>query len=230
MHVHVLQHVPFEGPGACADWFRAERWGIETVALFDGAPPPVVEEVKFLLVMGGPMSVNDEAEHPWLVAEKQLIRAAVEAGRPVLGICLGAQLIASAFGARVYANPEKEIGWWPVQGIHHGDPASFTFPRSFTPLHWHGETFDLPPGALHLAHAAACAQQAFQLGPRAIGLQFHLESTPETVAALIAHCSHELAAGGPWVQDASTLLDNNLATRTRETHRILGDLLGWLVR
>lgn len=228
MSVLVLQHVPFEGPDACAEWFLAAGHAVSIVALYRGDPLPTVASASFVLVMGGPMSVNDEAEFPWLVEEKRFVRAAVEAGIPVLGICLGAQLLAAAFGARVYPNPVKEIGWWPVEGVDHGDPGAFRFPRAFTPLHWHGETFDLPRGAVHLARSTACANQAFQLGPRAIGVQFHLESTGAGLRGMVAHGRHELAPG-PYIQGEAELLDDD-ASRHADANRILDSLLRYLLR
>jgi GMP synthase-like glutamine amidotransferase len=111
--------------------------------------------------------------------------------KAVLGICLGAQLIASALGARVYSGPEKEIGWFPVFA-ELAVPGTFVLPAMLEAFHWHGETFDLPSGAVHLASSAACRNQAFQIGARTIGLQFHLETTPQSASAMIAHCGTEL--------------------------------------
>jgi GMP synthase-like glutamine amidotransferase len=155
---------------------------------------PDLRSLDFVIAMGGPMSVNDEREYPWLKAEKAFIREAVNHGLPVLGICLGAQMIASALGARVFANAHKEIGWFPVQAVS-TDADTLRFPPQTTVFHWHGETFDLPAGATHLAKSAGCKNQAFQIGKNVIGLQFHLETTPETADQLIQHCRYELVAG-----------------------------------
>jgi GMP synthase-like glutamine amidotransferase len=137
------------------------------------------------------MSVNDETEFAWLHEEKRLVREAIHSGKPVLGICLGAQLMASALEARVYPGPAKEIGWFPIYACE-GGQNTFRFPEKTEVFHWHGETFDLPSGAMHLARSEGCLHQAFQVGPRAIGLQFHLETTPESADALISKCRHEL--------------------------------------
>lgn len=192
MRAHYLQHVPFEGLGSIAPWLEAAGYQVTATRLFEAPALPEPEMPDLLVVMGGPMSVNDEDEFPWLVAEKQFIRAVIDAGTPVLGICLGAQLIASALGARVYPNDEKEIGWFPIQGIASADDTHFSFPASVEVFHWHGETFDLPPGGVRLAQSGACKNQAFQFGTSVIGLQFHLETTPESAREIVHHCRDEL--------------------------------------
>jgi GMP synthase-like glutamine amidotransferase len=138
------------------------------------------------------MSVNDEELFSWLAEEKRFISKAISNNKGILGICLGCQLIASALGSKVYPGKEKEIGWFPVysQQTSHDTPI---FPDSFEAFHWHGETFDLPPEAVFLASSAAYRNQAFQIGRRILGLQFHLEATPESVAAMISYCSRELS-------------------------------------
>lgn len=196
MRAHWFQHVAFEGLGSIAGWLAAR--GIETTCTrFDQAAKlPELADLDWLIVMGGPMSVNDEHLHPWLVDEKRFVRDAMAAGRRVLGICLGAQLMASALGARVYPNAAREIGWHPIDGVAPpaGRPA-FRFPAQAPVFHWHGETFELPAGSVHSARSVGCEHQAFQLGARAIGLQFHLEMTPEGAAALVVNCPGDLRPG-----------------------------------
>lgn len=162
-----------------------------TTRFFESTSLPKQSEFDLLVALGGPMSVNDEAQLPWLIDEKRFVRESVESGKPVLGICLGAQLIASSLGARVYPGAQKEIGWFPVHACTHQSHA-FIFPEKMDVFHWHGETFDLPPGAIHLARSEACPHQAFQIGARTIGLQFHLETTPASADSLINHCRDEL--------------------------------------
>ncbi len=207
MRVHWFQHVPFEGLGSISSWLLQQGHSVHQHALFDNAALPDLSTVDALIVMGGPMSVNDTAELPWLAAEKQFIRQMLAAGKPVLGICLGAQLIASALGAEVYANPEKEIGWWPLKNMA-ATSAVFHFPADFSAFHWHGETFDLPTNATLLASSAACRNQAFQVGNNVIGLQFHLETTPESAAALVEHCAADLSPA-TYVQNKQQILTVN---------------------
>jgi GMP synthase-like glutamine amidotransferase len=161
--------------------------------VFDLNPNTMTEPPGLLVLMGGPMSVNDTAEHAWIEPETQRVREAIDAGAAVLGVCLGAQLIARALGAAVYPMNHREIGWHPVEAVNNHQ--AFGLPRRFTPLHWHGETFDLPDGATRLAGNEACTNQAFAVGRRVVGLQFHLETTPATAAALVEHCGHEISPG-----------------------------------
>jgi len=140
--------------------------------------------------MGGPMSVNDEAAHPWLVEEKVLVADAIAHGRAVLGVCLGAQVIASALGCRVSANWEREIGWFPIEPTLRGRASGLDIDGPV--FHWHGETFDLPAGATLLASSVGCVNQAFSLGPRVLGLQFHLEVTSADVQNMVEHGRPEL--------------------------------------
>jgi GMP synthase-like glutamine amidotransferase len=194
MRIHVLQHVPFEGPARIAYWARKQGHGLTVSHLYAGDPLPEIDAFDRLVVMGGPMGVADEAEHSWLRPEKARIADAIAAGRSVVGICLGAQLIAEALGARVYRNAHKEIGWFPIQLTDAGraHPLCEGLPAEQTVFHWHGDTFDPPAGAAHLAHSAGCAHQAFALGHRVLGLQFHLESTPDSVDAICANAAAEI--------------------------------------
>ena len=204
MRIHVLQHVAFEGPAAIEDWARRFGHSITRSRLDKGEALPDVAVFDLLVIMGAPMSVNDEHLYPWLKEEKILVRNAIESRRAVLGICLGAQMIASAMGAPVYRGCEKEIGWFPVRRVA-ASGAGALFPKTFTPLHWHGETFDLPAGAVRLAETDAVPNQAFQLGS-AIGLQFHLEATPESVQQLVDNAGNEIENDKPFQQSSQELL------------------------
>jgi GMP synthase-like glutamine amidotransferase len=203
VNVHVLQHVPFEGLGIIEPWLAARGAVTHTTRFFDSPRLPDLADLDLVIAMGGPMSVNDEADLPWLKEEKRFIAEAIDAGKAVLGICLGAQLIANSLGARVYPGPHKEIGWFDIERTSDSTEL-FRFPNKATVFHWHGETFDLPSGASRLARSAGCENQAFQIGPRTIGLQFHLETTPESAESLIAHCRNELIEG-PFIQSEEEL-------------------------
>ncbi len=190
MHVLAFRHVPFEHLGLIAPALEAHGLEWEYVDLFrdPGRPLPPADA---LIFMGGPMSANDDL--PFIRRELQLIEAAVAAGQPVLGICLGAQLLARALGARVYRNPVKEIGWFPVYWTEMAshDPLLCGLSSPETVFHWHGETFDVPRGAVRLARSDACRNQAFRAAPGVYGFQFHLEVTPEMIASWVREDENE---------------------------------------
>jgi GMP synthase-like glutamine amidotransferase len=185
MKIHLFQHVPFEGLGKIADWIRERGHELSETHFYRGDQPPAAETYDWLIVMGGPMNIYEHRNHPWLPLEKRAIGEAIAAGKRVLGICLGAQLIADALGAKIYQNPEIEVGWVPVEfvGAASGSKLFAHFPKVLTPLHWHGDTFDLPPGATLLASSEGCKNQVYQVGDRIAALQFHLEVTSEDVEA-----------------------------------------------
>jgi GMP synthase-like glutamine amidotransferase len=189
MRAHYLQHVAFESPGSIVRTLEDLGAAITSSRLHDGEPLPDVGDFDLLVVMGGPMSVNDEAMFPWLVQEKRLVAQAMDAGRRVLGVCLGAQMIASALGSRVYPNAYTEIGWFPVKAT----PAGASLGLQSQPVfHWHGETFDSPSGATLLASSDGCMNQAFAIGSSVLGIQFHLEVTRADVRRMVDHGRHEL--------------------------------------
>ena len=193
LRAHCLQHVPFEGLGSIETWLASHRATVTFTKFFEDPALPEVDDLELLVVMGGPMSVNDEHDFPWLRAEKEFIRVAIEQDKAVVGICLGAQLIASALGANVRPRETKEIGWFSITGTRSDNPEGlFSFPAELLVFHWHGETFDLPNGATRLARSDACENQALQLGRRVIGLQFHLETTPDSARDIVHHCKDEL--------------------------------------
>ncbi|MES9946164.1 MAG: gamma-glutamyl-gamma-aminobutyrate hydrolase family protein [Candidatus Thiodiazotropha sp.] len=195
MRALYLQHVPFEGLGSIETWLQSAGCEITNARLYESDELPEVDEVDLLVIMGGPMSVNDTTDYPWLVKEKEFIKSVIDSGKPVLGICLGAQLIASSLGADIYSNSVKEIGWFPIQAVRSDNKALFQFPEEAVVFHWHGETFDLPSGATQIAASKVCRNQAFQIGANVIGLQFHLETTPASAQAIVEHCAAELVDG-----------------------------------
>ena len=229
MKAHYLQHVPFEGLGSIETWLQSVRADVTVTKFFEDPALPAVDDLDLLVIMGGPMSVNDEADHPWLAAEKQFIRKAIEKDKAVIGICLGAQLIAGAMGATVYPNKEKEIGWFPVTGTQSDNAEEFfAFPQELLVFHWHGETFDLPDGAMRLARSDACHNQAFQLDSRTIGLQFHLETTPGAARDIVHYCRDELQPSR-YVQGAAEILggkDSNYTVINSCMDRVLQFITG----
>ncbi|HVW07085.1 MAG TPA: type 1 glutamine amidotransferase [Bryobacteraceae bacterium] len=205
MRIACLQHVPFEGPGNIEMWAAERGHPLRIVRLCEGESLPHIDSFDLLVVMGGPMSVHDEAEFPWLRPEKALVAECLKRKKFVLGVCLGSQLLAEVLGTQVYRNRVKEIGWFPIEV--HAQSGSYCLsglPATLDVLHWHGETYNLPPGCIHLAKSEGCAVQAFE-HPSAVGLQFHLEATQDGLAALISQCGNEIS-GGPYEQPAESIL------------------------
>jgi GMP synthase-like glutamine amidotransferase len=189
MRAVCLQHVPFEGPGVFAKLLQARGYDVACrIVPVEGLPADAGD---FLLIMGGPMSANDP--EPWIREEIRFIRHAIDAGKPVLGVCLGSQLMARALGAKVYPGPSLELGMTPVkisdQGRH--DTVFQCMPENFDVFQWHGEVFDLPEGAVPLASSEMCLQ-AFRYGKSAYGLLFHLELDQLGIEALCRECPGDL--------------------------------------
>jgi GMP synthase (glutamine-hydrolysing) len=204
MKIHCIQHVPFEGPGGITNWARLHKAEIAFTRVFEPHRMPDPAAFDLLLIMGGPMSVMEEDLYPWLAEEKQLVRNSMAAGKKILGICLGAQMIASALGMKIYKIPEKEIGWYPVTFTPEARNTKLfgEFPETATVFHWHGETFDLPDKAILLGYSKACRHQGFVINDQVVGLQFHLEETAGSLQDITESCRAELVPG-PFVQDES---------------------------
>ena len=201
MNIHYLQHVPFEGLARIEEWIRTHGHRLSSTRFFRNDELPQLSDIDWLIIMGGPMSVNDEHIFPWLKPEKQFIRGAIDRGCKVLGICLGAQLIAAALGARVHLNSEKEIGWFPITLTEEGKTSIFfrNYPEEFYAFHWHGETFDIPHGGKRLASSEACRNQAFSYGDSVLALQFHLDMQENNVMDLVSHSAADHVST-PFVQ------------------------------
>ncbi|MGQ4810423.1 hypothetical protein NKDENANG_03889 [Candidatus Entotheonellaceae bacterium PAL068K] len=198
MRVLVLQHIAVEGPGVLASCLETRGWELETVGLYAGAPLPAhPRRYRAIIVMGGPMGVYDEAEYPFLLQEHRFLERALDHEVPLLGICLGSQLLAKALGARVYRNSCKEIGWDTVELTSAGraDPLFAGLTSPLRVFQWHGDAFELPSGATLLASSARCAHQVFRYGDRVYGLLFHLELTLDMIHTWIATFQDELAGG-----------------------------------
>ncbi len=206
MNVHFLQHVPFENPSGIGDWVKQHGHTFSLTALFDDDPLPNMGGFDWLVVLGGPMNIYEHDRHPWLVDEKRFIREAIEAGTVVIGVCLGAQLLADALGGKVIGNEYREIGWHPVWRTPESEhsPVFRALPLEFTAFHWHGDTFSVPPGCRLTIESEACANQAFEYENRVFALQFHLESSPAGIENLITNCEDELVCG-PFIQSVPEL-------------------------
>lgn len=232
MRIHYLQHVPSEGMGTITEWARGRGDRVSSTRFYEEETLPPLEALDWLVIMGGPMNVYQEGEYPWLVAEKRFIREAILTGKVLLGICLGAQLIAEVLGAKVRKNAFQEIGWFPVNKTQEAEGSSLfrEFPSEIEAFHWHGDTFDLPAGAVHVARSTGCEHQAFVYEDRVVGLQFHLEMTEEMVRQMVAEGNEEIAAG-PFVQSPRQILSNvERFRRIKETMHSLLDRLERLTR
>jgi GMP synthase-like glutamine amidotransferase len=208
MRWHCIQHLPEEGPGYAADWLAANAHSLTFTQLFDVNPVfPALGEFDGLLILGGAMSVHDEQAFPWLRAEKAFLREVLRAGKITLGICLGAQLLAQALGGEVKPNPDPEIGFWTVRFSSKvlGHPLLRGWPDKAAVLHWHSDTFTVPPGAQRVGMSAGCVTQGFVWGEGIIGLQFHPEMTREMVEQLMQAENHEAAEEQEFVQTAAQI-------------------------
>jgi GMP synthase-like glutamine amidotransferase len=218
MKVHYLQHVPHEGVGLIQDWSKIRGHELSGTLMFADPSPatglPDPKGVDLLVIMGGPMNVYELDHYRWLPAEKDFIRACISQGKAVLGICLGAQLIADVLEGEVTRAPHEEIGWYPVELTEAGRRLEVfaDFADRFTTLQWHGDTFSIPPGATHAAFSEAVPNQAFAYdNGRVVGLQFHLEETRETLGELVRAAGGDLPARpdvtrSPWVSAREDLL------------------------
>ncbi len=224
MRIHCFQHVPFEGLGSIADWIQDHGHQLSVTQFYRSFHLPDVHAMDALIVMGGPMGVNDEAQFPWLVQEKKFIAAFIALQKPLLGICLGSQLIAAALGAPVYPNRYKEIGWFPVALTPEGkdSPLLAGVPPQLNVFHWHGDTYDLPAQAVLLASSRGCIHQAFLYREKVLGLQFHLEVTRASILQIAQNGAHELTSGR-YIQKAAALTGNpqDIARVNRVMRRML---------
>ncbi len=201
LSIHVFQHVPFEGPECLETWIRTRRHRLTATHFYRNDPLPEMDDIDWLIVMGGPMGVHDESQFPWLKGERLFIEQAIRRGKAVLGICLGAQLTAAALGANVYRSRFSEIGWLPVELTAEGRSCAIFegFPRRMQVFQWHNDTFDLPAGAAHIARSEACFCQAFLYGVRVLGLQFHCELTQKGLTEFLKNVPGELPEG-PYIE------------------------------
>ncbi|MBY9079747.1 type 1 glutamine amidotransferase [Paenibacillus sp. HN-1] len=208
MRLHYLQHIELEHPGSILEWARSREFEITRTRFFAGDSLPGPEDFDWLVIMGGPMNIYEEEEYPWLISEKKLIRSAIESGKTVLGLCLGAQLISDVIGGKVTKGPQPEIGWHTVRWNERAQlhPVFSFFPQESTVFQWHYDTFSiLPQEAVVLADSPVCSHQAFLYGERVIGLQFHLENTQELVEGYIRESGHEMKAAA-YVQTPEQVL------------------------
>jgi GMP synthase (glutamine-hydrolysing) len=211
MRLHYIQHVEFEDPANILEWAAIHGHPVSATHTYKNEKFPLSEEYDWLVVMGGPMNIYEDDIYPWLVDEKEFIRHAIAAGKTVIGICLGAQLLADALGGKVVRNREKEIGWFPIRWTMEAKVSPYFrgMPEIPEVFHWHGDTFAVPDWTLPIASSEATDHQGFMFEDDhalVIGLQFHIESSPESVQRLIGHSRSELM-NSQYIQDEETMME-----------------------
>jgi GMP synthase (glutamine-hydrolysing) len=206
MKICCLTHVPFEDAANIETWAHDRGHLLNYTRLYLADDLPAPESFDMLAIMGGLMNIYEHKAYPWLAKEKKFIRRTIDAKKKVVGICLGAQLIADVLGGQVRANAHKEIGWHPIHFTPRAakSVALSMLPKQMTVLQWHGDTFSIPPGAVHMASSTVCTNQAFQYGDHVLALQFHLEYSQDSIEKMLIHCGEELVKA-PYIQSADII-------------------------
>ena len=236
LRVHYFQHIAGEGFGSCYDYLKAHQAKITATEFF--ALPvdlplelealPDIDEVDLLIIMGGTMSVNDEANYPWLKLEKRWLRRYLSAGKPAIGLCLGAQLIANALGASVSRNQHQELGWMDVGRVSHIPENYFQIPEKINIMQWHSETFEIPRGGVRLAQNNVCQNQMYQIGRNVLGFQFHPEMTPHALQLLIENEEDSAAFNGEYVQPIAEL-KKTIKSKFEQGNQLLNRAIEYVV-
>lgn len=227
MRIHLLQHIPYGFKTSIERWAREKGHAVSKTLIYANDNLPKLENFDWLIIMGGSMSIYEEVSYPWLVNEKKFIARAIENKKIVLGICLGGQLIANVLGGKIHMNVCREIGWYPVS-LTEEAKESRTFrrlPDKFTPFFWHEDTFEIPEGCKRMVESEGCRNQAFECTGRVIGLQFHLESSAESVRSMIPceKCMKKIKKGGRYIQCIDEILKK--ANYFKEIRNIMQILL-----
>ncbi len=236
LRVHYFQHIAGEGFGSCYDYLKAHQAKITATEFF--ALPvdlplelealPDIDEVDLLIIMGGTMSVNDEANYPWLKLEKRWLRRYLSAGKPAIGLCLGAQLIANALGASVSRNQHQELGWMDVGRVSHIPENYFQIPEKINIMQWHSETFEIPRGGVRLAQNNVCQNQMYQIGRNVLGFQFHPEITPHALQLLIENEEDSAVFNGEYVQPIAEL-KKTIKSKFEQGNQLLNRAIEYVV-
>ena len=208
MRIHCFQHVAFENPGTILEWISNNNYSISYTKFYEADfQLPEMSTFDVLLVLGGFMNVNEEIKFPWLIAEKNFIKNTIDAGKKIVGICLGSQLISAVLGAKVYQGNEKEIGFFPVDFSQEALSSHFFnhFKNPYSLFHWHGLTFDLPMNAQLIASSSVYKNQSYIIDNQILAMQFHLEMNANTLQEMLFHDGDELYEKGSFIQNKSEI-------------------------
>lgn len=229
MNIQCFQHVHYEDLGCIANWIELNGHILNYTRFFENNNIPNIDDVDLLIIMGGPMSVNDEGKFTWLKTEKNAIKEAIVKNKIVIGICLGSQLVANVLGEEVYRNSEKEIGWHDINLIEQNESENIinNNTKRLKVFHWHGETYKLPNNSMRLAYSECCENQAFLYNKKVLGLQFHLEVTKNSVAAMLKNGRNELN-NGKYIQSESEIL--NQTEFIESNNKIMFQILNRLIK
>lgn len=225
MRIHCFQHVHFEGPGIICEWAKEKGHIINYTRFYDKIVWPEMNDFDFLIVMGGPMSFDDDDLYSWMKKEREIIGQAIANNKTVLGICLGAQFIAHAIDGSGRRGHSQEIGWFPLSFSTDFNSELSFFPSELKAFHWHGDTFDIPKGAFRIASTNEYPNQGFLLKDNVIGLQFHLEVDVSALEGMVKYCGDGLKVD-KFVQNSEQILSDK--TNLEENQNIMFKLLNYL--